>query len=155
MPWMLFNRSFTRSRLPFTPSAAAFGNDSSSASGNSAAVDAVDREALRSGRKISRQLVAEALGAEMPVFKQLDLLVHDLALEVHAAAKAEDRSAAIEGYQRMIEGCFACHEAYKDRVAAALGIERNGDAWESYVSDPAKVPEAELVTLIYYPVRPD
>mgnify|MGYP000337876592 CR=1 FL=1 len=38
---------------------------------------------------------------------------------------------------------------------AALGIERNGDAWESYVSDPAKVPEAELVTLIYYPVRPD
>ena len=35
------------------------------------------------------------------------------------------------------------------------GIERNGDAWESYVSDPAKVPEAELVTLIYYPVRPD
>lgn len=38
---------------------------------------------------------------------------------------------------------------------AALGIERNGDAWESYVSDPGKVPEAELVTLIYYPVRPE
>jgi effector-binding domain-containing protein len=36
---------------------------------------------------------------------------------------------------------------------AALGIERNGDAWESYVSDPGKTPEAELVTLIYYPVR--
>ena len=66
------------------------------------------------------QLVAEALGQEMPVFKQLDLLVHDLALEVHAAATADDRSAAIEGYQRMIEGCFGCHEAYKDRVAAAL-----------------------------------
>ena len=66
------------------------------------------------------QLVAEALGQEMPVFKQLDLLVHDLALEVHAAATANDRSAAIEGYQRMIEGCFGCHEAYKDRIAAAL-----------------------------------
>ena len=38
---------------------------------------------------------------------------------------------------------------------AALGIERNGDAWESYVSDPGKVAEAELVTLIYYPVRPE
>ena len=38
---------------------------------------------------------------------------------------------------------------------AALGIERNGDAWESYVSDPGKVPESDLVTLIYYPVRPD
>ena len=38
---------------------------------------------------------------------------------------------------------------------AALGIERNGDAWESYVSDPGKVPEDELVTLIYYPIRPE
>ena len=38
---------------------------------------------------------------------------------------------------------------------AALGIERNGDAWESYVSDPGKVREDELVTLIYYPVRPE
>jgi effector-binding domain-containing protein len=38
---------------------------------------------------------------------------------------------------------------------SALGIERNGDAWESYVSDPGKTAEAELVTLVYYPVRPD
>lgn len=36
---------------------------------------------------------------------------------------------------------------------AALGIERTGDAWESYVSDPTKVPEAELLTYIYYPIR--
>ena len=35
----------------------------------------------------------------------------------------------------------------------ALGIERNGDAWESYVSDPTKVAEQELLTYIYYPVR--
>lgn len=66
------------------------------------------------------QLVALELGQEMQAFKRLDLLVHDLALEVHAAATAMDRPAAIEGYQRMIEGCFACHEAYKDRVAAVL-----------------------------------
>ena len=38
---------------------------------------------------------------------------------------------------------------------AALGIERNGDAWESYVSDPTEVPEAELLTYVYYPVRDD
>jgi effector-binding domain-containing protein len=38
---------------------------------------------------------------------------------------------------------------------SALGIERNGDAWESYVSDPGKTAQAELVTLVYYPVRPD
>ena len=37
---------------------------------------------------------------------------------------------------------------------AALDIERTGDAWESYVSDPTKVAEAELLTYIYYPVAP-
>lgn len=36
---------------------------------------------------------------------------------------------------------------------AALGIERNGDSWESYVSDPSKVAESELLTYIYYPIR--
>ena len=36
---------------------------------------------------------------------------------------------------------------------AALGLERNGDAWEIYVSDPTRVPEAQLQTEIYYPVR--
>ena len=35
---------------------------------------------------------------------------------------------------------------------AALGIERAGPAWESYVSDPRRVPEAELVTYVYYPI---
>ena len=36
---------------------------------------------------------------------------------------------------------------------AALGIERNGAAWESYVSDPGDVPEKELLTYVYYPVK--
>jgi len=36
---------------------------------------------------------------------------------------------------------------------AALGIERNGAAWESYVSDPGKVPEEDLLTYVYYPIR--
>ncbi len=66
------------------------------------------------------QLIARELEQEMQAFKTLDLFVHDLALEVHTAATAMDRPAAIHGYQRMIEGCFACHEAYKDRVAAVL-----------------------------------
>ena len=35
---------------------------------------------------------------------------------------------------------------------AALGIERAGAAWESYVSDPTQVAEAELVTYVYYPI---
>jgi len=36
---------------------------------------------------------------------------------------------------------------------AAVGIERNGDAWESYVSDPTRTTEAELLTYVYYPIR--
>jgi cytochrome c1 len=66
------------------------------------------------------QIVAAELGPEMAAFKQLDMQVHDLSLEINVAAKAFDRGAAISGYQRMIEGCFACHHAYKERVAAVL-----------------------------------
>lgn len=43
-----------------------------------------------------------------------------------------------------------------DKIAAylaAMGIERNGDAWESYVSDPTRTTEAELLTYVYYPIR--
>lgn len=36
---------------------------------------------------------------------------------------------------------------------AALGMQRNGDAWESYVSDPTRVDEADLLTYVYYPIR--
>jgi len=35
---------------------------------------------------------------------------------------------------------------------AALGIERNGDSWESYVSDPTYTDETDLLTYIYYPI---
>ena len=38
---------------------------------------------------------------------------------------------------------------------AALGIERNGDAWESYLSDPTRTAESDLITYVYYPVRHD
>ena len=43
-----------------------------------------------------------------------------------------------------------------DKIAAylaALGIERNGDAWESYISDPTRTDEAELLTYVYYPIH--
>jgi len=65
-------------------------------------------------------LVASELGPEMPAFKRLDNVVHDLSLEISAAAEALDRDAVIFGYQRMIEGCADCHSSYKERVAAAL-----------------------------------
>ena len=66
------------------------------------------------------QLVAQELGEEMPAFKRIDTLVHDLALEIDVAAEARDRNAAISGYAQLIEGCFACHATYKERVAAVL-----------------------------------
>jgi len=66
------------------------------------------------------QLVAAELGSEMPVFKQIDTLVHDLALEIKAAAISLDHDAAASAYQRMIEGCFACHRTFKERVTTAL-----------------------------------
>jgi effector-binding domain-containing protein len=37
---------------------------------------------------------------------------------------------------------------------AATGIERAGAAWESYVSDPTRVAESDLLTYIYYPIGP-
>ena len=71
------------------------------------------------------QLVAAELGTEMAAFKQIDTLVHDLAIEISAAAAAGNRDTAISDYQRMIEGCFACHRAYKERVAAVLNQEQD------------------------------
>jgi carbon monoxide dehydrogenase subunit G len=53
-------------------------------------------------------------------------------------------------------GSYAGLSATHEKIAAylaAYGIERNGDAWESYESDPARTPESELRTYVYYPVR--
>jgi hypothetical protein len=66
------------------------------------------------------KLVAAELGSEMATFKQLDTLVHNLSLEISAAATTHNRDDAISGYQQLLEGCLACHSAYKERVAAAL-----------------------------------
>ena len=65
-------------------------------------------------------LVAAELGAEMPAFKQFDTVVHDLSLSIANAARDEDRARAISEYHRMLDGCFACHAAYRERVAAVL-----------------------------------
>jgi len=42
-----------------------------------------------------------------------------------------------------------------DKIAAylaALGIQRNGNPWESYVSDPTRVATEDLLTYVYYPI---
>ena len=66
------------------------------------------------------QRVADELGAEMPVFKNFDVQVHELSLEIYKAAREQDRAAAVTAYQGMVAACFDCHAAYRQRVAAAL-----------------------------------
>jgi hypothetical protein len=72
------------------------------------------------------QLVAQELGAEMPAFKQFDQQVHDLSLSILAAAKEQDRARAIADYHHMLNGCLACHAAYKKRVAMVLSAGSDG-----------------------------
>ena len=54
------------------------------------------------------------------------------------------------GSYRALTGTHRKISAY----LAAHGIERNGAAWESYVSDPGDVPEKDLLTYVYYPIKP-
>ncbi len=53
-------------------------------------------------------------------------------------------------------GSYETLAATHRRINAYLtahGIERDGAFWESYTSDPSLVPEEELETLVYYPIR--
>ena len=64
--------------------------------------------------------VANELGPEMPVFKNFDVQVHELSLEIYKAAKEGDQVAARSAYLGMISACIDCHTAYRERVGAAL-----------------------------------
>lgn len=66
------------------------------------------------------QRVADELGAEMAVFKNFDVQVHELSLEIYKAAKEGDQVAARSAYLGMISACIDCHTAYRERVGAAL-----------------------------------
>lgn len=53
-------------------------------------------------------------------------------------------------------GSYATLGMTHEKIAAYLaahGIGRNGDAWESYETDPSRTPEQDLVTYVYYPVE--
>lgn len=53
-------------------------------------------------------------------------------------------------------GAYREMGAIYDKLAAyiaAYGIERAGDPWDEYVSDPGNTPEAELITNVYQPVK--
>lgn len=65
-------------------------------------------------------LVAAELGAQMPTFKQLDTLVHDTALSISAAAQDGDSASIAANYKSMLDGCLACHAAFRQRVSEVL-----------------------------------
>jgi len=65
-------------------------------------------------------LVVSELDSEMPAFKELDTLVHDLALSISAAAREADTASIADDYKKMLDGCLACHAAYRERVARVL-----------------------------------
>lgn len=66
------------------------------------------------------RLVADELGPEMPAFKQLDTRVHDLAMRIGEAAAIGEQAAAFGAFKDMMDGCMACHAAFKARVAGVL-----------------------------------
>lgn len=66
------------------------------------------------------QRVADELGPEMPVFRNFDVQVHELSLELYKAAQESDRVAALAAYQGMFAACIDCHAAYRERVATVL-----------------------------------
>jgi effector-binding domain-containing protein/uncharacterized protein YndB with AHSA1/START domain len=49
-------------------------------------------------------------------------------------------------------GQLAATHARIAAYIAANGTRRNGDSWEAYVSDPTQIAEADLITLVFYPV---
>lgn len=106
-------------------------------------------------------------GAPISISRSFDgnKMLFDAAIPVRGISEATPRDAAGVKLGRTYAGAVlrVRHQgAYRDLIQthrkitayiAALGIERNGDAWESYISDPAKVPESEILTYVYYPVR--
>lgn len=65
-------------------------------------------------------IVANELGADMAVFRNFDVQVHEWSLEMYKAANKPDRNAAVQAYHGMVAACFACHAAFRQRVADAL-----------------------------------
>lgn len=113
----------------------------------------VDRHSLRAIGP-PRLILREFVGASRNL---------DAAIPVSGAPSepmSDERVRVLAGYQgtaiRAVhlgayDGLGETHRQIAAYLAAA-GLERNGAPWESYVNDPADVPEAALVTDIYYPV---
>jgi len=115
---------------------------------------------------IDRHHLSEA-GAPLSITRAFSgsELVFDAAIPVRGVSAETARSAESvktgRTYEGMVirvrhTGSYASLGQTHDKIAAylaAMGIKRNGDAWESYVSDPGRSDESGLLTYVYYPIR--
>ena len=117
---------------------------------------------------IDEQGLSEA-GAPLSISRSFDgpELVFDAAIPVRGPLQAANQA----GREVKIATTYAGHvirakhlgpyatlSSTHDQMTAyiaAMGIVRNGDVWESYVSDPTRTSAAELLTYVYYPVIAD
>lgn len=114
---------------------------------------------------IDRQQLAEA-GAPLSIMRSYSgsQLLFDAAIPIHGVTDETPRDGATVKVGKTRAGTVIRVKhvgSYRSLARthqkigaylAALGIERNGDAWESYVSDPTRVAEEDLLTYVYYPV---
>ena len=61
-----------------------------------------------------------SLGQEMKMFKQADMKVHHLALDIEKAAQAKDMKTMIAKQSQMLSACMACHTSFRSRVIDIL-----------------------------------
>lgn len=56
------------------------------------------------------------LGPEMPAFEAADEAVHEAAVRLHEAAKAEDTDSFLEHLVTVQRGCVGCHNRFRERL---------------------------------------
>jgi cytochrome c556 len=66
------------------------------------------------------QKLVKSLGAEMGVFKNFDIQVHDTAIAIVKAAKDQDMKLVVTEYHQLVDGCQSCHGSFKQRVSKIL-----------------------------------
>ncbi len=109
----------------------------------------------------------EEAGAPLSITRNFDGadLVFDAAIPIRGLAAATPRTENVVKIGTTYEGAvirvrhvgaYATLGQTHAKIAAylaATGLQRNGDAWESYVSDPDRTDESGLLTYVYYPIR--
>lgn len=140
---------------------------STSSRPEAAAISAAMRDAYFEILSFIDEQSLTVVGAPMSILRTFSgaELVFDAAIPVGGVMDATPRSGAVvklgqthagpairvkhTGPYRSLTTTHRKISAY----LAAHGIERDGAAWESYVSDPGEVAEEKLVTYVYYPIK--